>query len=273
MATDYEELARQAAANAANGAGDGSSSAGQPTSVSDVRPVRVGAAPSGGYSGIPLTTNTVSVFDVRQQLSNWRVNDPKQYATIVEQMRYANYLGPKSKSMAAIEEAWKNVASDAASAYADNPYSKRANVFDFLYSRAVAGAKDGPAPGSGPGSSNGGGGGSTAYTGPTYRATLTNEGDAHTILNNALFAYLGRQATPKELANFKAKLNEQELGNPAVATPQGVAGVVQSGGVNAQDEARSFAVGQNDYAETQASTTLMGWLSDAVKNSKSERIV
>lgn len=109
-------------------------------------------------------------------------------------------------------------------------------------------------------------GGSGAYTGPTSRVDLTNEFDAEALLNDALGNYLGRSATPKELANFKKLLNKTEAANPRVNTPVGQAMAVGSGGVNQQQVAEDFAKSRGNYAETQADTTLMSWMTEALTN-------
>jgi hypothetical protein len=112
-----------------------------------------------------------------------------------------------------------------------------------------------------------------AYDGPMSSMTLTGATSAEEILTNALRQYLGRQATPAELAGFKAQLNATEQANPTVVTPDGPGAAYRTGGTDSGVIARDYAMSRPDYAETQASTTLMGWLTDAVKGAKSERIV
>ena len=260
--TEAEARAQAAAAQTS----DGSSTGSQPNSNSDVRPVVAGYAhyQSGGYSGIPTSANRVpqlsTVFDYRQTLSQMRATTPKQYAALLDQMRAAGYLGPRSTAMSSIETAWNTVLEDAAALYQNKPGAKNLSVWDFLYSRAVKGAEQ--SGGNGPGGSSGGG---SSSGGPFTNTTvqLTNQFDARALVDSALNQYLGRDAKPKERAAFLAQLNGTEMANPQVDSgstgPSGTTRVA-SGGIGAAGAgvlAEDFAKSRDNYAETQASTTLL----------------
>lgn len=241
----------------------GSTAGSQPNSNSDTRPVAVGYQnyQSGGYSGIPSSDNRVpqlsNVFNERQTLSTIRATSPKQYQALLSQMKAAGYLGERSTALSSIETAWNAVLDDAAALYANKPEAKNLSVWDFLYSRAVKGAdkakQDGP--GSGPSGSGG------PFTNTTVQ--LSTPFDARALVDNALNQYLGRDAKPKERAAFLAQLNGTEMANPQVdsgVSGKGGTSRVASGGVGASGAAllaEDFAKSRGDYAETQASTTLL----------------
>lgn len=102
---------------------------------------------------------------------------------------------------------------------------------------------------------SGGGGG----VGPRSVVNLTNPQDAEVLVDNALTSYLGRQATEEELSEFLKTLNRQQRKNPVVVSQAG-----QTGGVNEQLIAEEFAAARPEAAETQAATTYMGWMMDAL---------
>lgn len=104
--------------------------------------------------------------------------------------------------------------------------------------------------------SGGGGGGGG---GPRAVVNLTNPQDAEVLLNNALGTYLGRQATTEEVDSFLGTLNRIERKNPIITSRSG-----QRGGVNQQLIAEEFAQAQPEAAETQAATTYMDWMFDAL---------
>lgn len=99
----------------------------------------------------------------------------------------------------------------------------------------------------------GGGGGARAIV------NLTNPQDAEVLVDNALTQYLGRQATQEELDKFLRTLNRAERRNPVIASTSG-----QSGGINQQLMAQEFATSRPEAGETQAATTYMGWMMDAL---------
>lgn len=104
-----------------------------------------------------------------------------------------------------------------------------------------------------------GGGGGQTQTQTTIR--LTSPTDARVILNQAMEAFLGRQATVGELEEFIRMLNSKEKSNPIVTTLEyGADGTsstqTQEGGVNPQAIAETFAKAQEGSAEYQG-TLLM----------------
>jgi hypothetical protein len=115
------------------------------------------------------------------------------------------------------------------------------------------------------------------YMGARTQTDLSNVFDAKALVNAALGQYLGRQATDKEIAAFHAKLNAQQTANPNVSDPTkavdgNITATTTSGGVNPQQLAEDYAKGQTDFAETQASTTGLSWLTDALRAGASGRM-
>lgn len=141
--------------------------------------------------------------------------------------------------------------------YLASPYAKSMSYAQWLTGAGMDRGGDG-----GGGSS---GGGAAAYNGPVSRVTLTNEFDARALVDNALNQYLGRDATSKERERFWKRLNKREAANPDTATPVGH-DTVQTGGFNREQFAVDFAQSRDDYAETQASTTLMDWVKESLTN-------
>ena len=103
------------------------------------------------------------------------------------------------------------------------------------------------------------------YLGPTTTTTVANEMDAKSLVNNALSQYLGRTATDAEVSAFHQKLNSELAANPNVSDPTSQHAGVNSGGTNPQQLAEDFAKSQPDYAETQAATTGLNWMVEAIR--------
>lgn len=123
--------------------------------------------------------------------------------------------------------------------------------------------------GSSGGSSGGGGGGSAGGPFTNVTVGLTNEFDARSLVDDALNQWLGRDAKPKEREQFWKQLNKAQSANPNVrsgVTGPGGMSDVQSGGFGAEQAAEDFAKSRTDYAEVQASTTLMDWLQSSLAN-------
>lgn len=113
-----------------------------------------------------------------------------------------------------------------------------------------------------------------AYTGPTtttYRdenVNLTDPSNARALIDNAIGGYLGRKPSSKEYKTFLQALNATEEVNPTIServTKSSGSGNPASqtvdnkgttmGGVNRQQFANEFAKSDEQYAETQLSTT------------------
>jgi hypothetical protein len=112
-----------------------------------------------------------------------------------------------------------------------------------------------------------------AYKGPVSVTNLTNQFDAKALVNNALGQYLGRAATDSEVAAFHAQLQASETANPSVRTPVGHNYVDSGGAGNGQQQAIDFAKSQSNYAETQAGSTGLSWLHDAVMSIGQDRTI
>lgn len=94
--------------------------------------------------------------------------------------------------------------------------------------------------------------------------SLTNEGNARTILQAALTGYLGRSATTQENKAFLKALNVQERANPTTTVTKGNTtgrvtdqSATTTGGFDRNDFADRFAKSQEGYAEYQTATTYL----------------
>ncbi len=219
--------------------------AGDAPGNADTRPLVVGVqqydrSPQALFHDQPDTPyqmpNVTTVYEARQYLNLWRVNDPQQFNSVVDMLRAANFLGENASSWSSIETAWNEALDSAALSYNANPNAS-SDVFTLLYSIAGKGGDDdrrGP-----------GGGGSSIVT-------LTDPGSAAMIVDQALGSYLGRTATDQEQQAFYEALNARERANPRVQS-----GSTVSGGFNPQAFAQDFARSQEGVGEYQAATTFL----------------
>jgi hypothetical protein len=120
-------------------------------------------------------------------------------------------------------------------------------------------------------SSEGSGG---SYSSINRVISLTDEGSARKLLNNALSGYLGRTATDDENRAFLKALNLQERENPSVTKTTGYSSgrnttqqQVVTGGMDKNDFADRFAKSQQGYAEYQAATTYLDAFIGALQDS------
>ena len=116
--------------------------------------------------------------------------------------------------------------------------------------------------------------GGGAYTGPTTTTyndesvNLTNPSSARALIDNAIGSYLGRKPTSKEYKTFLQALNTTEEATPQISqrvtrssgSANPAAQTVSTtgkteGGINAQQFATEYAKSDEQYAETQLSTT------------------
>jgi hypothetical protein len=90
--------------------------------------------------------------------------------------------------------------------------------------------------------------------------TLTNADTARSLADQALTAFLGRQARPEEVDEFTRALNQHERLNPMIQTSTvdatGSTAVVE-GGVDTAEFSREWAQGKKGYSEFQAATTFL----------------
>jgi hypothetical protein len=96
---------------------------------------------------------------------------------------------------------------------------------------------------------------------------LTNPDDARSLVNGALQQYLGRDATPEEVAEFTKALNQAERKNPLVTTP-----TQRSGGVSAGQRAIDFARSQEGSAEFLAETQYSDWFTEVIMRDPTEGV-
>lgn len=111
-----------------------------------------------------------------------------------------------------------------------------------------------------------GDGGPTTTFSRTEQVNLTNPMTARGLLDNALGSYLGRMPTRQEYKSFLRALNMGEEAAPTInetTTRSSGGGSVQrvtskgrtEGGFDQRQFATEYAKGQEEYAETQVSTT------------------
>jgi hypothetical protein len=213
---------------------------------------------------IGKTHSYTTVSAMRGDMGALYANDPREYKRIVKIMQKAGYNTDGSRS--SVDWYWNLVLNDASSV------ADRMDPYEYLEWAAKNGlGKQKDDDGDGPGGNGPGG-----YSGPTYSIDLTTETDARAIVDNALNNFLGRDATAKERQKFWQQLNKAETANPSVATPQGQAGVVRSGGFSATSAAvaaEDFAKSRDDYAEIQASTTVLDWMTESIMKDQTEGLM
>ena len=160
------------------------------------------------------------------------------------------YYGGQAQNPSWIQNRWEEAVDEAAMAYAVHGVMiSPLEVFDERV--AAFAAADAAAAASGGGGYSGGGGGGTGGV-----INLTNETAARAILNQAMSAWLGRQASPEEVRQFLTLLNQQERANPVTQTQEGEY-LVQSGGFEPQQFAEDYVKSIEGSGEYQAVTTYL----------------
>lgn len=185
----------------------------------------------------------------------WHNPDHTAWNQLVSQLQAAGWKTNGSRS--SVQAGWETVLEGASY---NTQYTPAEYLAQVAMTRGLAGAA-------------GTGSGSGAYNGPVAHTVFTNEFDAKKIVNDALGAYLGADATPKQLEAFYKQLHDVEAANPTVVTPHGKSAQTQDGGSNAAQVAIDFAKSQDNYAETQAATTLTSWLEENITKSEQNRII
>ena len=108
-----------------------------------------------------------------------------------------------------------------------------------------------------------------AGSGTTTRTstTISTKDEAYGTLNQALTAYLGREATQEELSQFTAQLNAFERKNPTVSTTTGTSTIDSGGATGARERmATEFARSQEGSAAFRAGTYYYDALLNAIDN-------
>lgn len=120
---------------------------------------------------------------------------------------------------------------------------------------------------------DGSGGSGGPFSTTTRSVSLTNEGTARQLVNNALTKYLGREATVSENRAFLQALNVQEKMNPSVSVVKGSTTgrntdqtQMTTGGFDRNDFADRFAKSQQGYAEYQTATTYLDAFINALES-------
>ena len=188
--------------------------------------------------------------------------DRGSYNEMVDQLQASGLLGQSKKgrkpSLEQVTGAWKTLLIGAS-------YNQQYSPAEYLQLAASSGLfknVDGTQPQP-----------EGAYKGPVASTNITNQFDAKSLVNNALQQYLGRTATEKELAQFHAQLNQTEMSNPTVRTPNGHDVTTTGGAGSGAQEAVDFAKSRNDYAETQAGATGLKWMQEAILNHQQNRMI
>jgi hypothetical protein len=98
--------------------------------------------------------------------------------------------------------------------------------------------------------------------------SISTKDEAYGTLNQALTAYLGREATQDELTQFTAQLNSFERANPLVATTTGTGDTLRTGGTEGAmgRMATEFARSQEGSAAFRGGTYYYDALLDALDN-------
>lgn len=206
-----------------------------------VRPYKWGG---GGYSGIPAQTQYGWSATNLSQLQSAFWSNPKTQRTVMAAVSVAAGYPVKNLQHGA---ALLNDFGEIAASNPDGP-----TAWEYILNLTKGIGPDGlPVSTSGGGGGYGGGGGGT-----TSSVSLTNAETAKQIVNTAMSTLLGRQATDDEFKDFLKSLNEAEMNNPMTVSLQGNV-AVQSGGVNAAQQAQDFVTSREDYAEYTAATSLM----------------
>lgn len=110
-------------------------------------------------------------------------------------------------------------------------------------------------------------GGAEGDTVTRTTTTISTKDEAYGTLNQALTAYLGREATQEELSQFTAQLNAFERKSPTVSTTTGTSTIVSGGTEGARERmATEFARSQEGSAAFRAGTYYYDALLDAIDN-------
>lgn len=202
-----------------------------------------------------VSTKIVDPEQFTQTIFNEYFNDPE--ATIAEKRRLisAGFLPSNTTVDGVVDEAFRTAFNSAAAAISTENYRRaqatpKAKLFtldsglDFFIQR----------------------GGVTGKT-TTTAINVSTKDEAYATLNEALRAYLGREATEEELGQFTAQLNAFERANPTVQTTTGTGTVVTGGATGAMGRmATEFARSQEGSAAFRAGTYYYDALLDAIDN-------
>lgn len=200
-----------------------------------------------GPPGARIESPTAPIFMNSDEVKNFSLL-PRSLTDQIINMTNAYY--GYMQSPVNIRAWWAQAVDEAAAAYQSaGVLISPLEIYDELI--AGAAAADAAARASSGGGYYGGGGG-----GGGSSVNLTNYTSAKALLNAAMSAWLGRQASDSEVTGFLNLLNEQERANP---TTQEVVGdtVIQAGGFDPQQFAEDYVKGMEGSAEYQAVTTYL----------------
>lgn len=210
-------------------------------SAADKRPVGTQQ-----YIGSQLGMGSGStVYETYKAFEQMRVTDPSAYRGIVKRMREAGLLTSREKSDVTIARKYRLlVEASAQSVEEGNPQTPM---------QILGGLIEGGGVDSGAERSTGVG----AYTGPRYTTEISSDTGAYTLLNTMARDMLGRDLTEQEVKKYTQQLRQAEMESPQVATPQGRAGTVYSGGVDRNEVVRQLITENPDYAGFQLNHQVM----------------
>jgi len=207
----------------------------------------------GWYSEQTGKLAVATVAQVKGALVSWYKNEPARFAAQARVLKAAGYANDGTFNT--VYSAWGKAIEDASN------FRDTMDINDFLLTEA--GVRKGA-------------GGPGAYMGPTSQTNISTAADADAIVDDFYGKYFGSTPDEVQRKEFRKLLNSMERKNPTVSTPNGKHSTTVSGGFGAQAAAglaEDFVKGQEGFAETQAATTGLSWLADAIKQGDQERLI
>jgi hypothetical protein len=203
---------------------------------------KIGIYGGGRYSQQPGT-----VYSAIEDFKVMQVRDPAAYRKVVEKMRAAGIIGERVTSAAAIADGYELLLKASADAREAGQMRTPQQILDELASGQASLGKGAAAAGDGVG----------GYAGPRYTVELSSDTQAYTLLNDMARDLIGRDLSEQEIKKYTEKLRRKEAESPRVATPQGQAGTVYSGGIDRDEVVRSLISEHPEYAGYQLNHQIM----------------
>jgi hypothetical protein len=225
-------------------------------STADSRPVMINYAGTTQKYGSPRPVFS-NVYQQQQNLASIRATNAPQYKAIVELMRRRGYLGPRTNSIDAINNAWRELNKDAAASLEAGDSTLVKTPTDLLI--GDRGGEDIPV---GPR----GGSGSRAYTGPVQSVTVQAESDVRATADTVAMEMLGRGVSDEEFQRILNRTRKAEQAQPQVTTSATGMSTTQQGltAEGRQDIVQNIIAKKPEYQEFQKATTLMSWFDRAL---------
>jgi hypothetical protein len=201
------------------------------------------------YGGGRYSQQPGTVYSAIEDFKVMQVRDPAAYRKVVEKLRAAGIIGDRVTSAAAIADGYELILKASADAREAGQMTTPDQILDSLTRGQASLGKGAAAAGAG-----GGGGG---YAGPRYTVELSSDTQAYTVLNDMARDLIGRDLNEQEIKKYTEKLRRKEAESPRVATPQGQAGTVYSGGIDRNEVVRSLISEHPEYAGYQLNHQIM----------------